>query len=188
MVYELFHGACCWRCLESQAFLFEAEGFLLDHDPFVWWHKALCFQCIRDSVVRRLEFEGALDQGERWRLHARDSYFIERICVRRQVIDYVIEDWRRFNTGAILGWLLGAMRMPACVLCSNTRAFNVYEEQESRFPMFTMCRTCIRQLLIDNQDYLNPTQLFNYVQCIGPYFRLQRLQWASMELVEFLVD
>ena len=50
MVYELLHGACCWRCLESQAFPFEAEGFILDHR----WHDALCFQCIRDSVVRQL--------------------------------------------------------------------------------------------------------------------------------------
>ena len=183
MVYEVLHNVVCWRCKVSNTFLFEAEGYVLAGPRISAF---LCFDCLEDLVDIRIEFEASRRRGRGRHLEEEDvvcKLMVESIVLRRLgVADEVL----RFDTASLQAWLPGAMVMPCCAFCGSDRAFNVYEFGDDPFPIFTLCKTCIRQLVVANTNAGERGRLFEYVQFVRCRSQLKRLDWGSAQLVAFL--
>ena len=182
MVYEVLNHVTCYRCKDTGTFLFETEGFV-HHPSLPRLHVFLCFDCLEDLVDTRVSFQTSLRQGRRRGIDEEDALMVESIVLRQQGVDQKL---LRYDTGSLQSWLPGAMIMPSCAFCGSLRAFNIYHFEDDPFPLLTLCKTCIRQLVVANSSVTETAQLFGYVQFIRCPFRTERLHWGSMALVAFL--
>lgn len=179
MAYELFHQRACWRCERDDVHLFETDGEFSGELLSTF----LCQSCVEDLIEMRRIVESLRARGRRRRTTEKNSLIVNVVTIR---VHGAVPVRLHYGDDALEDWAGTCALLPRCLFCGAAHGYHVYELCGDSYPIFSACRTCIRQVLTNNADGGNPCRLFSYVQRLRIDGGLQRLRWGSNALAAFL--